>query len=209
MKRPYRSGGRSFWIVAECLVATALALFLALRLQLGSVWLLVPLLLIVARREALDDYALELRLTPPSLGAHLAIGAAALVVYTLAHVAFARLAGGRPLAVHYVRSPAVEFARQFLAVAVPEEFFFRGYLQTNLDRAFPKRWTIWGARCGPALVLQSALFAGCHLVTGDWTRLGVFFFGVLAGWLRERSGSILPSATYHAVANLWYAVLVG
>jgi membrane protease YdiL (CAAX protease family) len=35
----------------------------------------------------------------------------------------------------------------------------------------------------------------------------VFFFALFAGWLRERSGSVLAPAVYHAVANVWYRSL--
>jgi membrane protease YdiL (CAAX protease family) len=36
----------------------------------------------------------------------------------------------------------------------------------------------------------------------------VVFFALLAGWLRERSDSVLAPAVYHAVANVWYRTLL-
>jgi membrane protease YdiL (CAAX protease family) len=35
----------------------------------------------------------------------------------------------------------------------------------------------------------------------------VFFFALFAGWLRERTGSIAAPVVYHAVANVWYAIV--
>ena len=85
--------------------------------------------------------------------------------------------------------------------------FFRGYLQTRWDRACGRPWRVFGAAVGAALPIQAAAFAVCHLLIGDWTRLRVFFFALLAGWLRERSRSVLSPAAYHAVANVWYRML--
>ncbi len=47
-------------------------------------------------------------------------------------------------------SLADEIAAQLLVVALPEEAFFRGYLQSALDRVFPPRFRVAGATLGPA-----------------------------------------------------------
>src|SRR5690606_12046860 len=54
---------------------------------------------------------------------------------------------------------------QLLGVALPEEAFFRGYLQTAFDRVLPPRRRVLGAPLGAGLVLSSALFAVGHLLT--------------------------------------------
>ena len=61
-----------------------------------------------------------------------------------------------------------------------------------------------GARCGWGLILAAILFGLCHIVTGDLTRLRVVFFGLFAGWLRERTDTIAVPAAYHGFANLLY-----
>lgn len=38
-----------------------------------------------------------------------------------------------------------EIAGQLVVIALPEEAFFRGYLQTALDRIWPPRWRVFGA----------------------------------------------------------------
>lgn len=98
---------------------------------------------------------------------------------------------------------------ELLVVALPEEFFFRGYVQTRLAEAWPARRRLWGAPVGAAWVAASALFALCHLaVQGSVATLVVFFPGLLFGWMRARSGSILPGTLAHALCNVYLMVLL-
>jgi membrane protease YdiL (CAAX protease family) len=95
-----------------------------------------------------------------------------------------------------------------LLVALPEELFYRGYLQTRLSRVFRSRWTVLGGDVGPSVLLTSAVFALGHLVAiPSPTRLAVFFPSLLFGWLRSKTGSVLPSIILHAASNLLLAVL--
>jgi hypothetical protein len=194
-------------LVVETVIATGLALWLAIRLREPNVWLVVPIVLMLVRGHPLADYGLELRVTPPSLRAHLAIGLAAMALYAAGHATLAALHGGH-LAWRLPHGLAVSLLHQLLSAALPEEFFFRGYVQSNLNRALGRPWSVAQARAGPGLVLQSGLFAICHVAAGGWVRLPVFFFGLLAGWLRDRSGSIVAPVVYHAIANVWAAVVI-
>lgn len=97
---------------------------------------------------------------------------------------------------------------QLLVIALPEEAFYRGYLQSALDDAWPKRVRVLGAEIGPSLLVTSALFALGHLATDfDANRLAVFFPALLFGWLRARTGGIGASVLLHAFANLFAAYL--
>lgn len=97
---------------------------------------------------------------------------------------------------------------QLLVIALPEEAFFRGYLQTRLDRCLPKRWNVAGAEVGASLVVTSAIFAVGHLLTlVNPTRLAVFFPSLLFGWLRARTGGIGAAFVFHALCNLLSAAL--
>lgn len=97
---------------------------------------------------------------------------------------------------------------QLLVIALPEEAFYRGYLQSALDEAWPKRLRVLGAEIGPSLLVTSALFALGHLATDfDANRLAVFFPSLLFGWLRARTGGIGASVLLHAFANLFAAYL--
>jgi membrane protease YdiL (CAAX protease family) len=96
---------------------------------------------------------------------------------------------------------------QLLVVAVPEEFFYRGYLQSRLREAYPQGRIFLGARLGPAFFLTAILFAFGHLAVFQVWRLAVFFPALLFGWLRERTGTVLGASVLHALFNLYEMVL--
>jgi membrane protease YdiL (CAAX protease family) len=82
-----------------------------------------------------------------------------------------------------------------LLVVLPEEVFFRGYVQSRLGRGA-------GGRAF-RILFGAALFALAHVVveTG-WIRVAVFLPGVVMGWLREKTGGLLAPAGFHWLANL-------
>jgi membrane protease YdiL (CAAX protease family) len=97
---------------------------------------------------------------------------------------------------------------QLLGVAFPEEAFYRGYLQSALDRAWPptRRWL--GAPLGPSLWVSSALFAIGHVLTEPVPgRLAVFFPSLVFGFLRARTGGIGAALLFHALCNLFATYL--
>ncbi len=99
-------------------------------------------------------------------------------------------------------------AAQLIVVALPEELFFRGYLQGRLEDAFPPRWTLWGAKLGGAWLVTAALFAlGHYLVTFEPQMLTRFIPGLVFGWMYTRTRSILAGTLFHAACNLFMDVL--
>jgi len=95
-----------------------------------------------------------------------------------------------------------------LVVALPEEAFFRGYLQSALEDRAPKKVRLLGATLGPGLVVTSAIFAlGHFLSVPDVGRFAVFFPSLLFGWLRARTGGIGASVVCHALCNIYVIVL--
>lgn len=97
---------------------------------------------------------------------------------------------------------------QLLVIALPEEAFYRGYLQTAFDDAWPKRVRILGAEVGLGLVVSSALFALGHVATElHPNRLAVFFPALLFGWLRARTGGVGAGIAFHAFCNLFASYL--
>ncbi len=99
-------------------------------------------------------------------------------------------------------------ASQVIAIALPEEFFFRGYLLGRFEDRWPSRRRLWGAPVGRALLASSVLFALGHvLVDFDPLRLVVFFPALVFGWMRARTGSLLAGALFHALCNLLSDVL--
>lgn len=100
-----------------------------------------------------------------------------------------------------------EFAIQILCVALPEEFFYRGYLQTNLIQWFKARpkWSKYAPML--AIVTASACFALAHLPSGGAVRLLTFFPGLLFGWLRYKSGGLCGAIFCHAMCNMMMLIL--
>ncbi|MEY4576246.1 MAG: hypothetical protein RL701_949 [Pseudomonadota bacterium] len=99
---------------------------------------------------------------------------------------------------------------QILVVALPEEAFFRGYLQGRLADAWPKRRRFLVALLPVRpWLLQAALFAVLHVVVDyNPARLAVFFPGLLFGWVRELRGGIGAAILVHAACNLLSDVLI-
>jgi len=102
----------------------------------------------------------------------------------------------------------LQAAVQVLVVALPEELFYRGWLQTAWARTAPEAGvTVLGARLGRGFLATQALFALGHLVTLQPWRLATFFPGLLFGWLRARTGSIAAPVLVHAGSNLFMLTL--
>jgi membrane protease YdiL (CAAX protease family) len=106
---------------------------------------------------------------------------------------------------------AGDFARNALEqvglIAVPEEFFFRAFLQAGLEsRWAPRRRArprVVGVRSYKGLVAASALFALAHLLaTGRPAALLVFFPALVFGWLWSRRASLTGPVIFHAACNL-------
>ena len=102
---------------------------------------------------------------------------------------------------------------QFLAVALPEELFFRGYLLHRMTLLWPVEMSkmrqgnlfsglILAARSRPVL-MSSAVFAVAHFA-GEYRpdRLATFFPALVFAFLRIRTGRLTAPITYHALCNL-------
>jgi len=101
-----------------------------------------------------------------------------------------------------------EIFGQLVIIALPEEAFYRGYLQSRLDEAFPQRIRVLGASVGPALIVSSVIFALGHFATiREPARLAVFFPSLAFGWLRARTGGIGAGVAFHASCNVFSEVL--
>jgi membrane protease YdiL (CAAX protease family) len=86
------------------------------------------------------------------------------------------------------------FLFQLIGVSLPEEFFFRGFLQDSTGRNFR------------AVLLVSLLFSVAHapraLFLGDWMSLLTFVPSLVMGWLYMKTNNILPGTIFHLMANL-------
>lgn len=102
--------------------------------------------------------------------------------------------------IKFIEPTALLAFTHLVAIAFPEEFFFRGYLQ----RALGGGWS--------AIVAASVLFAVAHLLvicvfTGG-SACGqnalTFFPSLLMGYLYMRTGTIWSSVFFHFAANIVY-----
>jgi uncharacterized protein len=94
-------------------------------------------------------------------------------------------------------------AYQLFFVAIPEEFFYRGYFQTRLGEVFPRKFIIFGVPMGLGSVYASLFFAFGHtLVLFQWWHFATFFPGMVFAWLREKTGGVMAGAVFHAICNI-------
>jgi membrane protease YdiL (CAAX protease family) len=183
-------------------------------LAIALAFLYLPFLAVRSGPSPFDRYGLVLAHWRRALAV---AGLTALVVFPLfawgAHAAWHLLLGWRwePAAARLGDASfwASFAATQVLMVALPEEFFFRGFLQGELDSRWPARFRFLGASVGPGLFAAAALFALGHLATQPSpTRLLVFFPGLLFGWLKARTGTLLAPIAFHAASNLLMELLI-
>jgi membrane protease YdiL (CAAX protease family) len=156
-------------------------------------------------REPLD-YLAVVRSAARELGVALGVAAVVFPVFWVGW--FFWWAPGAPFHPAPIAFIANEAAGQFLVIALPEEAFYRGYLQTSLDDAWPSRWNWFGTPVGPGLLVTSLIFALGHVATdAHASRLSVFFPSLLFGWLRTRRQGVGCSAAFHALCNLFASYL--
>lgn len=185
-------------------------------------FLYLPLLAMRARGEDYPDFGITLRAWKRDLGLFALLFAIVAPLYVFGFWAFAELVPELPKDIAgyispYTQRPQFQFRLpdrfgewvidNLLVVALPEEFFYRGYVQARLRDAWPQGRRFLGARLGPAFWLTALLFAVGHLAIFEAWRLSVIFPALLFGWMRERTGTVMGAALFHASANLLALVL--
>ncbi|MBI1814101.1 MAG: CPBP family intramembrane metalloprotease [Deltaproteobacteria bacterium] len=188
----------------EALALLAVTLPLALYAREPALWFLVPFAVITMQRRTYADYGLDFsaRTMWGTPRFHLLTCAIIFVPYAMGHILLARVWFGQHFTFALPERLPMLLWDQLLGVALPEEFFFRGYLQSQLNASFGRPYRTFGAAWGLGLVFGAALFALCHVPLGGPGQLIVFFPGLLYGWLRERTDNVLVPTVYHAVSNV-------
>jgi membrane protease YdiL (CAAX protease family) len=191
----------------EGLALLAVTLPLAVGLHLSTLWFVVPLAVITVTQRPYPEYGLGFD-RPGSLRFHLVVATLVFVPYAIGHSLLAYWWFG--VRFHFRLPPDLLMAvlDQVLLIALPEEFFFRGYLQTQFDDVWGRPYRLLGTEVGLGLPLAAALFALCHVLFGGPARFIVFFPAVLYGWLRARTGTIAVPTLYHAFSNLLMQVML-
>lgn len=186
-------------------------------------FLYLPELSMRRRGEGFREYGVSLRISKQEIVLTLGLLFVTLPLFIAGYFAF--LQYGVPLLPEKLRTLIVPYPRdwhfslrlpdrfaewvidQYFVVALPEEFFYRGFLQTRLRDAWPEGRKFLGARLGRAFWVTAVLFALGHLAIFQVWRLGVFFPALMFGWLREKTGSVMGAAFLHGSFNLAMLVL--
>jgi membrane protease YdiL (CAAX protease family) len=98
---------------------------------------------------------------------------------------------------------------QFLYVAITEEVFFRGYLQSNiivlLRKLMNKQRRV---RRYTAVFVSALCFAAAHVVIlSQIAGILTFFPGLVFGWLFLRTRSLVAPVLFHGLANTCYCLI--
>lgn len=94
----------------------------------------------------------------------------------------------------------------YLFVALSEEALFRGYIQSRLNSVFGRPRRFLGVSWGWGLIISSVFFGLWHLgwnpAALEWPHvLWTMFAGLILGFVREKSESILAPALLHGIMN--------
>lgn len=191
-------------------------------------FLYAPMVILARRNEDLIDYGF--RADPVKKGLAFAGAAIGVIfpIFILGYFAFYEIACHSKLLAHLVpknmcvhylgmsglHPPALTWSLaefclvQLLVVALPEELFFRGFLLGLLEKRFPPKRRFLGGGIGLALLLSSLAFALIHIPKdGDPRVLATLFPGLLFGWMRSATGSILAPTLAHGASNILIRIL--
>ncbi len=194
-------------IVGLVWIDKAFSLFGSLHALVGVVFILLPVIVLDRRDKPYARYGLHRGRPLGDLG--WAIGAMVLTFTPLvfASPVFWGIADRSWQFAWPDGYPSVALSH-LIVVALPEEFFYRGYLMGRLNDIFRGRIRLLGAEVGWALLIQAAAFAVGHYLTDfNPSRLGVFFPALAFGWLRAKRGSIGAPIFFHAASNIFMEIL--
>ena len=147
------------------------------------------------------------------LGVAALVAAVVLPVYSLAWPLINRPIGPRHLP--FTHDPVATLLGEVVAVALTEELFFRGFLQTRIadalglpDFTCTRKPAI--AEAARVLAITSVFFALTHVIAEPGLgRAAVFFPSLLFGAVRIGRGGIGAAVALHAIFNVFERYLEG
>ncbi len=98
---------------------------------------------------------------------------------------------------------------QFMYVALSEEVFFRGYVQSNILRlTTPVMGKLPRLQQWTSIIISAACFTVAHIIVqGQIISVLLFLPGLVLGWLFIRTRSLLAPILFHGLANACYLVM--
>ena len=169
-----------------------------------AAFLYVPSRMLERRREDATDAGLRFDRLPADLAWSLGTSAVILPLFALAFMGFGHLPpAARAWLTPYAGAPrwhpvpiTFDLAGAIAgnaAVALSEEFFYRGYMTMRFEeKTTPVR----------AALLAALLFALGHLLSPAPFRLAVFFPALWFAFLRHRTGTVVGASIAHWLANV-------
>jgi len=104
-------------------------------------------------------------------------------------------------------------------VGFGEEILYRGYIQSRLNEAFDRSYHFFGVNWGWGIIIASLIFGFSHmgiltLSLGEYVlRLPwvfwTFFSGLVFGFIREKTGSIVAPAVVHGMPQAFAILFFG
>jgi membrane protease YdiL (CAAX protease family) len=99
----------------------------------------------------------------------------------------------------------------WIYASICEEVFVRGLIQSSLSRLLKYGFTLFAWRISVPVLIGALIFGLVHLVQSAMgaegfqvfiTVLAAFVLGIVAGYHRERTGSLVPAIVVHMLANV-------
>lgn len=98
----------------------------------------------------------------------------------------------------------------YLLVGFGEEILYRGYMLSRLNQVFARPHQFYGVSWGWGMILTSIIFGLSHILNGLDLTAGTFnpqwgwafwtfFSGLVFGYIREKTGSIVAPAIVHGL----------
>jgi len=173
-----------------------------LPLWAAGLFLYIPLMLLFVQKKNPGDWGLTLDRFRSSVKTALVLSLLCLpsflLLYHLYQKFYLHIPGHFALSANWFLLLLYHLA----CVALPEEVFYRGYMQSRLNEAFPGGVTLFSGRLGVGWLYTTVLFAlGHYFIDFRLDTLATFFPGLVFGWLRERTGSVVASTIFHALCN--------
>lgn len=164
----------------------------------------LPIFVLRAQNRSIDFVERSIGAVVGACGTFIVVALVIFPPYFLAAHVWQTIVGGLTL------RPPLQFwpgwnliIAQIVLVALPEEFFFRGYVQSTFDKIFSPRWKLFGVKLGWSWLLTAVLFAVAHsVIMYQWWHFAIFFPALAFGYLRARTGGLLAPILFHATSNL-------
>ena len=174
-----------------------------LPLWAAGLFLYIPLLMLFFKGRKPEEWAITLNPFLFSLKVAFLLSLLALPAFVLLYQVYQKVwfhHGPTPLT--FPSDWLLLLLYHLLCVALPEEVFYRGYMQSRMNEVFPKRIRVLSAPLGFGWLFTAVLFAlGHFMIDFRPETLATFFPGLVFGWLRERTGSVVASTIFHALCN--------